>query len=139
MQSAILGALFMSTLSPQERATPTRPPALLVRIAEESPSQPLAIEKMAVEVKATAFLAETTTTLTFRNANPRALEGELVFPLPEGSTLSGYALDVEGALVDGVVVEQQKARVVFEAEARKGVDPGLAEWVKGNNFRTRIW
>ncbi|MBX7185552.1 MAG: DUF2135 domain-containing protein [Vicinamibacteria bacterium] len=134
MQLAMLGVLLASAFSQQIPATTSRPPALLVRIAEEGPSQPLSIEKMEVQVSATAFLAETTTTLTFRNDNTRALEGDLVFPLPEGSTLSGYALDV-----DGVVVEQQKARVVFEAEVRKGVDPGLAEWVKGNNFRTRVW
>jgi Ca-activated chloride channel family protein len=134
-----IGVLLLTAPSPQSLTSPGRPPALLVRMAEEGPSQPLSIEKMDVQVSATAFLAETTTTIVFRNDNARALEGELVFPLPEGATLSGYALDVEGVLVDGVVVEQQKARIVFEQEVRKGIDPGLAEWVKGSNFRTRIW
>ena len=135
----IIGVLLLTASSPQSVPTPRLPPALLVRTAEEASSQPLSIERMDVQVSATAFLAETTTTIIFRNDNARALEGELVFPLPEGATLSGYALDVEGVLIDGVVVEQQKARIVFEQEVRKGIDPGLAEWVKGSNFRTRIW
>ena len=114
-------------------------PALLVKVADDQPSESLAVVRMDVAVAISGLLAETTTTLTFRNGDGRALEGELVFPLPEGATLSGYALDVGGELVDGVVVERHEARIAFEKEVRKGIDPGLAEWVQGNNFRTRIF
>lgn len=48
-------------------------------------------------------------------------------------------MDVEGEIVDGVVVEKEKARVTFEKEVRKGVDPGFVEMVKGNIFRTRVY
>ncbi len=48
-------------------------------------------------------------------------------------------LDVDGAIVDGVVVEKEKARVTFEKEVRKGVDPGFVEMVTGNIFRTRVY
>ncbi len=115
------------------------PPALLVKIADDRPSEPLRVAKMEVQVSIDGFLAETTTTLTFHNSYHRPLEGELVFPLPEGATLSGYALDVGGELVDGVPVERHEARIAFEKEVRKGIDPGLAEWVAGNNFRTRVF
>ena len=56
-----------------------------------------------------------------------------------GATVSGYALDVNGAMVDGVVVDKDKGRQVFEKEARKGVDPGLIEWTRGNHFKTRVF
>ena len=114
-------------------------PALLVKVADDRPSESLGVARMDVAVVISGFLAETTTTLTFQNGYGRALEGELVFPLPEGATLSGYALDVGGELVDGVPVERHEARIAFEKEVRKGIDPGLAEWVAGNNFRTRIF
>ena len=39
-------------------------------------------------------------TLMFFNPFGRALAGDLTFPLPPGSTVSGYALDVNGALVE---------------------------------------
>lgn len=45
-------------------------------------------------------------------------------------------------LVDGVVIEKEKARVVFEAEARKTVEKpqvSIAESVVGNIFKTRIF
>ena len=77
-------------------------------------------------------------TLTFQNDADRVLEGELVFPLPENATVSGYALDVNGQLVEAVTVEKEKARVVFETETRRGIDPGIVEQVQGNNFRTRV-
>lgn len=117
----------------------TRPPALLVELGDDQPSQPLRVTRADVRVVVRGFLAETSTTLTFRNDHPRALEGELVFPLPRGASVSGYALDVAGELAEGVIVEAREARVAFEREVRKGLDPGLVEWVQGNNFRTRIW
>src|SRR5262245_33105797 len=142
MNATALGAWILAAAAAQGQpsAAPfTARPALLVKINEERPSEPLAITKMEVQASITAFLAETTTTLTFRSRHDRPLEGELVFPLPEGATLAGYALDVGGELVDAVAVERHEARIAFEKEVRKGIDPGLAEWVQGNNFRTRVW
>lgn len=116
-----------------------RPPALLAKVTGDEPSEPLALAKARYEVTVSGFMAKTTATLTFRNPQARVLEGELVFPLPEGSAIAGYALDIDGELVEGVVVEKEKARISFEQEVRRGIDPGLVEWVKGNNFRTRVW
>ena len=67
------------------------------------------------------------------------LGGELVFPLPEGATVTGYGLEVNGVMVDGVAVEKQQARVIYEKEMHKGVDPGLVEQAAGNAFRTRLY
>ncbi len=116
-----------------------RPPTMLAKISDERPSQPLRVTRADVRVVVRGFLAETTTTLTFHNDHTRALEGDLVFPLPAGATVSGYALDVAGEMAEGVIVEAREARVAFEREVRKGVDPGLVEWVQGSNFRTRVW
>ena len=34
---------------------------------------------------------------------------------------------------------KQKARQVFEKIVRQGIDPGLVEWTRGNNFKTRVF
>jgi Ca-activated chloride channel homolog len=115
----------------------TRPPSLVVDDAGNP--VPMLVDAVDVDVTIRGLLAETTMTMTFRNPHSRVLEGELLFPLPEGSTVSGYGLDVGGELVEGVIVEKDKARVAFETEVRKGVDPGLVEWVRGNNFKTRVY
>lgn len=103
------------------------------------PEKPMQTREMAVSAKITGLHAEVETTLTFFNPNKRQLEGDLVFPLPDGAVVSGYALDVNGMLVDGVVVKKEKARVAFETETRRQVDPGIVEHVKGNIYRTRIY
>jgi Ca-activated chloride channel family protein len=135
----VLGLASLAPVRSAAAAAPLPPPALRVKIAEDRPAESLAVVKADIEVVIAGFLAETTTTLTFRNPFDRVLEGELIFPLPEGATVAGYALDVRGELVDGVVVERHEARIAFESELRKRIDPGLVEWVKGNTFRTRVW
>src|ERR1041384_2606235 len=107
-------------------------------VSEGDAQKPLALAKADIHVVVNGYLAQTTMTLTFKSTHSRVMEGELEFPLPEGATVSGYGLDVNGVLVDGVPVERTKARITFEKEVRKGVDPGLVEHVRGNNFRTRI-
>lgn len=121
------------------KPAPPRTPALLVRLSDEAPQTPLAVERASYAVSIDGLTARTRATLVFRNGLDRVLDGELVFPLPENALITGFALDVNGRLVDGVVVEAQEARVAFESETRRRVDPGLVEWVTGNNFRTRVF
>ena len=130
---AVSGALQATA-----QVLPDRPPVIMIPGQDDS-SEPVHVRSLDVDARIVGFLAETTVVMTFHNPNDRILEGELVFPLPEGATVSGYGLDVGGELVDGVVVERQRARVAFEAETRVRVDPGLAEWVQGSTFRTRIY
>jgi Ca-activated chloride channel homolog len=128
----VLWLLLASTLSAQ-----TVPPALMVK--KEGVSVPLGLSSLRTEVRILGSVAETTTTMTFSNPTPRAMEGDLYFPLPEGATVSGYALDIGGVMVDGVAVEKHEARRVFEQVVRRGIDPGLVQWTKGNNFQTRVF
>src|SRR5262245_52431687 len=138
-------ALCVATLSASPALAQKSPPgkgrgpALLARVDQGPALTALGVERLDVAVEIRGLVAETAATLTFRNPQARPLEAELVFPLPDGATLSGFALDVGGEMVDGVIVEAQAARVAFEQEVRKGVDPGLAEWVRGSAFRTRVW
>ncbi len=102
-------------------------------------SAPMQVREMSVAASVRGLHARVDTTLVFHNPNPRLLEGDLVFPLADGAAVCGYALDIGGVLVDGVVVPKEKARVAFETETRRQVDPGLVEHIKGNLYRTRIY
>jgi hypothetical protein len=88
---------------------------------------------------ARAASSRTTLDLRFDNPNARELEGEFVFPLAAGQTVAGYALEVNGAMREGVVVDKETARVAFEETSRRQIDPGLAELTAGNVFRTRLY
>ena len=115
-----------------------RPPLILTTEGTEQPHK-LGVSRVDVDVRIVGYLAETRMTMVFANPWQRPLGGDLYFPLPEGATVSGYALDVNGTMVDGVVVEKEKARRVLETEMRRGVDPGLAELALGNVFKTRVF
>ncbi len=114
-----------------------RVPVIVVQ--RDGKSEPLGLVRMEIAVRIAGCLADTSVTMTFANSLPQATEGELYFPLPEGATVSGYALDIQGEMVDGVPVERQHAREVFEQEKMRRVDPGLVEWTKGNWFHTRVF
>jgi Ca-activated chloride channel homolog len=102
-------------------------------------AQPIRLQSVDIDIRLTGFVATTRMDLVFFNPNPRVLEGELVFPLAAGQSLSGYALEVDGKLRQGVVVEKQAARVAYESTVRQQIDPGLAELTQGNVFRTRLY
>lgn len=138
---AVLGAVMRSW---GQGAMPPDPELRFPRLilpppVQQQAGEPMQVREMSVKARIQGLFAEVETTLSFYNPNGRQLEGELVFPLPDGAAVSGYALDVGGQLVDGVVVKKEKARVAFETETRRRVDPGLVEFVKGNVYRTRIY
>ncbi len=101
--------------------------------------KPVSIASYAVEAKVSGAFATVRTLIVVENQNGRPLEYPLEFPLPDGASVCGYALDVNGVMTDGVVVKKEKARVAFEEEVKLGVDPGLVEHVKGNAYRTRVY
>ncbi len=114
------------------------PPWLVVPPMPREKGSPMELRELSVRARVAGLQAEVETTLTFFNPNGRNLEGELRFPLPDGAVVTGYALDINGAMVDGVVVKKEKARVAFETEVRRGIDPGLVEHVAGNIYSTRV-
>lgn len=91
------------------------------------------------ETRILGNLATTTATYTFYNPSNRILEGTLTFPLPDGVSVSGYALDINGKLRNAVPIPKERAKEVFESVEKRNVDPGIIEKVQGNNFRTRIY
>ena len=81
---------------PPHIALPDAPPSLVEIWEPEKPDErkPLRLAQADVRVVITAGIAETTMTLRFANDTPRLLEGELVFPLPENATVSGFGYNV---------------------------------------------
>ncbi len=135
-----LPALIALALLPGSLVAQSPSPASPVFIlsGKREKEVPVSIASLDAQVRIAGLLAETTVTVVLRNPNSRPLEGSFSYPMPPGATLQGYALDVNGRMVDGVPVPKQKARVAFEEEQRKGIDPGLVEWSGSNRFQTRI-
>ena len=140
---AFLSCCMAAVLVAQDRepaVVPPRQPAPTIRsVSPRADEKPIAIASYAVEARVAGAFASVRTSITVSNPNGRPLEGALEFPLPDGASVCGYALDVNGVMTDGVVVKKEKARVAFEEEVKKGVDPGLVEHVQGNAYRTRVY
>ncbi len=99
----------------------------------------LKLTDLKVNVEIVGNLAVTTYDMKFYNGLDRTLEGELVFPLGEGQTVSGFAMDVNGKMRDAVIVESELGRVAYETTIRRKIDPALLEKTEGNNYRARIY
>jgi tetratricopeptide (TPR) repeat protein len=117
---------------------PPRPPMITVSDLRAD-EKPIEITKSECVVAENAYFQRVKTCFTFTNPNLRSMAGELEVPIPEGAMVCGHALEIKGEMVPGVVCEKEKARVTFENEVRKGVDPGIVEQVKGNLWKTRIF
>ncbi len=113
------------------------PPALVARV--DGKTVALRVKGVRIDVRIAGLASRTTMILTFENPHDRVLEGEVRFPLPEGAAVCGFGLDVDGGLVDASLVARREARVIYEEEVRKGIDPGLLEHAAGNVFRTRVY
>ncbi|MBI9063637.1 MAG: DUF2135 domain-containing protein [Marinilabiliaceae bacterium] len=99
----------------------------------------LEIATLKVDVLVTGNIATTTYDMTFYNPASRILEGALNFPLKANQQIVRFAMEVNGHLREGVIVEKHKGRQVFESIVREGIDPGLLEKTKGNNFKARVY
>ena len=107
---------------------PVPPPVIpppVIHVNTRTNEKPMTVDSYAVDAQVNGLFATVSTTIAFGNPNGRVLEGELEFPLPEGASVCGYALDVNGRLREGVVVKKDEARIAFEAEVKAGVDPGI--------------
>ena len=126
-------------VSAQAHVMPPLPPPV-VRVPDlRADEKPVEVASEQTVTEENALFRRVRTSFVFTNPNARVMAGEFEFPIPEEATVCGYALEVSGSMVPGVVCEKEKARVAFENEVRKGVDPGLVEHVKGNIWRTRLF
>src|SRR5678810_1236066 len=113
--SIVISLLVFSCAQVKQMSHKQLPSAIpVLRITNDTTATPVKISSLSVDIKVAANTATTTFDIIFYNPNGRILEGELEFPLADGQHIIRYALDMNGRLREGVVVEKAKARVAFE-------------------------
>ena len=110
-----------------------------VKVVNERNANPMVLQDLSVDILVIGQTAVTTMEMTFYNPNSRVMEGEFQFPLANGQQVSRFALDINGKLREGVVVDKALGRKAFEDIVRRGIDPGLLEKTEGNNFKARVY
>ncbi len=126
------------TVAPSSTANPSLT-ALDRGIDDESRGRPLNLSRLDADVRIAGTIAETTILAGFANPGTDIVEGRFRLALAAGSVVTGYALDVGGEMIDGVLVDQPKAKEAYSDKVRRGVDPGLAEVTRDNVFSTRVF
>ena len=125
--ASVGGAMAQKTIFPE------------VKVRGQYNANPMQLQELSMDILVMGQTAVTTMEMTFYNPNDRVMEGEFEFPLSNGQEVSRFALDIDGKLREGVVVDKALGRQAFEDIARRNVDPGLLEKTEGNNFRARVY
>lgn len=99
----------------------------------------LAIAKVFVTAKQAGDFAEVSVEHTFMSEADVPLEGTFRFPMPDGAIVTGLAMLVNGKMIDGELVENEKARKVYEEIVDSMQDPVLLEWEHGTTFKMRVF
>ena len=110
-----------------------------VKVVNERNANPMVLQDLSIDILVIGQTAVTTMEMTFYNPNTRVMEGEFQFPLADGQQVSRFALDINGKMRKGVVVDKALGRKAFEDIVRRGIDPGLLEETEGNNFKARVY
>lgn len=139
LASLILILLATTAAIPAEAANPELKALVGGVDNEKSRSADLRIEAMDVAVRLHGGMAETVVTARFHNPGQEILEGRFMLQMPDASIVTGYALDVGGRMIEGVLLDQLEARRAYEAQVRKNIDPGLGEVSRSFQFSTRIY
>jgi hypothetical protein len=112
--------------------------SLTARDAEDK-TVSLALRSVQVSAELAGDVAETRVEHVFHNAGTERLEGTFRFPLPEEASLVGLSMEIDGRMMEGELVETEKARKTYESIVDEMRDPALLEWEHGSTFKLRVF
>ncbi len=113
----------------------------LMRLREPPPpvTQELDLVEQTVEAGIRNRLAQIEVISTFENRTNRMVEGIYLFPLPPRASVSNFRMEMGGKILEGEILEAEKARAIYESILRKLKDPGLLDMLHQDLIRTRIF
>lgn len=101
--------------------------------------QALDLQRYDLRVAVHGPLALVEMEMTFRNPENRQMEGRFQYLLPPGATISRFAKEVNGKLMEGEVVEKLRAQAIYTEILHTMRDPALLEMDQGNRFSARVF
>ncbi len=141
-----------STSSRGSAAPAARSPAISVAMSSLTPVRPeprvtltasdgtgLRLVNLSVHAVVDEPLALTEMRLAFENPGERTLEGSFRITLPQGATVSRFAMRLGEVWQEGEVVELQAARRAYEDFLHHKQDPALLEQAAGSEFSARVF
>src|SRR4030066_1510992 len=96
---------------------------------------PLSVKYHHVKVEIVNQVARTSVDQVFINHFGRDIEGTYIFPVPEGASVSDFAMYIGNERVRGEILDSREARRIYEDIVRRRGEPGLLEYMGRNLFR----
>ena len=112
---------------------------IIPRPPQERAFIPLSVKYHHVEASIDNQVATTKVDQVFLNENNYDLEGVYIFPIPEGASISDFAMYVDGKRVSAEILEKKKAREIYDDIVRRMRDPALLEYIDRGAFRMSIY
>lgn len=104
---------------------------------------PLSVTSHKVNIAIAGQLAVTEIEQDFYNETGEQLEGDYLFPVPEGAEIDKFSMDVNGEQTPADVIDSQSAAAIYESIVRppmgNGRDPALMEYVGRKMYKCRIF
>jgi Mg-chelatase subunit ChlD len=104
-----------------------------------APARTLEISRQSVRAVIRDGLAETEVDQTFANPGGREVEGWYWFTVPDRAVVTSFAVETDGSLVEGEVIEKHEAVAQYGRAIRAAHEPALLEWIDGRSYRARIF
>jgi Ca-activated chloride channel family protein len=126
MRDARLGVLLLG-LAAMGRVTWADAGVLIPRGAKAPDATVLSLEEMRVDVLIDNGDARVRIVQIFANHTPGVQEGTYEFALPDGSTVSDFAVWDGPVRIPAVVLERKRAEEIYDQARLQAIDPGLLE------------
>ena len=137
---ALVAAVALALITAPKYTALAAPPETAAPVSLVNPDgQALTLEKYQLRVAVHGALSLVEMEMTFRNPEPKQMEGRFSYTLPTGATLSRFAKEVNGKLMEGEVVERMRAQAIYTQLLHTMRDPALLETDQGNKFSARVF
>jgi len=130
---------LLAVLTLAAMATPLTSRSAGLLIADGGLGGVLEIKEHDVHVTINNGIAVTRVTQVFHNTERRQVEALYTFPVPNGASVAGFSMWINGKEMVGEVLEKQRAREIYNSYKRVRRDPGLLEQTDYRTFDMRIF
>ena len=101
--------------------------------------QLLTVDSVHIHATITSGVAQTEVEQTWRNDTERAQEGSYLFPLPEGASVSDFALYDGDKKMAGRLLDKDQAADTYEGIVRRQRDPALLRYVGRGAYEVKLY
>ncbi|HUR09400.1 MAG TPA: VIT domain-containing protein [Nonomuraea sp.] len=98
----------------------------------------LPLESVDVSADISGLIAGVEVTQGFRNPYDVTLEATYVFPLPDRAAVTGFRMEADDRVIEGVLKERGQARADYDRALREGKRAAIAEEDRPDVFTIRV-